>query len=115
MAGKPNRSGRKSLKHELDFNMLGRYSLAYLLRQMRSDKAEPRTKLKISLEVVGKMLGKPVLNIDQSEHKHITYVWEEGNNTLQTPEVPEGNSRLKGEVQGTLLGEKSREDSIQSE
>ena len=65
---KPRRTSWNKAK-VIDYSMLKRYSVAYLLRLMRSGKDEAK-RFKTALEVVTKDIGKQV--IDQSNHNHYT-------------------------------------------
>ena len=63
--GKKGRSGGWNKTKTLDYSMLKRYSIAYLLKLMRNkspDEEQDQRQFKTALEVVTKDIGKQVAN-----------------------------------------------------
>lgn len=95
MSGKKGRSGAWNKRKELDYQELRRLSLATLLRIQRNKNYDDDKRFKSALDVTLKELQKPI--IDQSNHNHVTYIWDNGNENnqdqLQATDVPERNTQ----------------------
>jgi hypothetical protein len=77
MAGNKNSGGWNKAK-VIDYSMLKRYSVAHLLKRIRSKCTEEHVKDKIALEVAGKDIGKTQVNNTASSGP-ITFVWDDSN------------------------------------